>query len=104
VSFNAVIDKNVISNIERIHVQVKIDHSKCNVPATSISVKFEQRISLISDLLLFGSKNFQTSFTLVETHDQGLRANDPVVFEKILPLDLSTIRYSVPQTKEKKGV
>ena len=91
------------SQIERIHVKVKIDHSRCNIPATSISIQFEQRISLISDLLLFGSKDYQTTLTLAETHDQGPRANEPNIYEKILPLDLSTIRFMVPQTKEKNG-
>ena len=88
-------DKNVASPIERLHVKVRIDHSRCNIPASGISVKFEQKISLVSDLL-FGSRDFVDTMTLVETHDQGLAANDPNIYEKILPIDLSTIRYMVP--------
>ena len=43
----------------------------------------------------------QTGFTLVETHDRGIAANQVEIYDKIIPLDLTTIRYSFPETKKK---
>ncbi len=103
VSLESVIDKNIASPIECFHAKIRIDHSRCNIPATGISVSFEQRITMVSDLL-FGNRDFQTTITLAENHDRGLAANEPNVYEKIIPLDLRSIRYSVPQNKEKDGV
>ena len=76
VHLEAMIDKNVASPIERILVKVRVDHSRCNVAARSISVKLEQKINLISDLLLFGQKFYQDTITLAETHERGIAARE----------------------------
>jgi hypothetical protein len=38
---------------------------------------------------------------LAETHDRGLAANDPNIYEKILPLDLRAIKNTIPIPKNK---
>jgi hypothetical protein len=103
VSIDAVIEKNFASPIECYNARIRIDHSRCNIPATGISITLEQHISLVSELL-FSTRQYQTTITLAENHDQGLAANDPTVYDKILPLDLRAIKYFVPQNKEKDGV
>jgi len=40
----------------------------------------------------------------VEFHEEGMKENDPNVYEKIIPIDLTKIKYNVPINKEKNGV
>ena len=84
-------------------MRVRVDNSTCNAAIASINLMLEQDIQINSSQLLGGDRVFNTKATLVESQEHGLAARDPNVFEKVMSLDLSSIRYVVPKTKKKGG-
>ncbi|CDW78366.1 UNKNOWN [Stylonychia lemnae] len=91
-------DKNTFMPHEKCKSEIKLDNSRCNIALNTVRFTMEQEITIKC-----GTHIYRSVRTIKEKHDNGVPARSTQVGEKELEIDLSEIKYPVPQHRKKQG-
>lgn len=93
-------DKNVFEPHEICKAFVNIDNSQCNLNMQHVRLAIEQELTLRGS----GNHTFRNTFTLANKTEAGVPARGDKDTQRLLELDLKTIKYNAPLHRKKKGV
>lgn len=93
-------DKNVFDPTEVCKAFVNVDNSQCNIGMRAVRLALEQELTLTSN----DNHRFTHTFTLANKSEAGVPARGNADEQRLLELDLKTIRFVAPEFRMKHGV
>ncbi|CDW76085.1 UNKNOWN [Stylonychia lemnae] len=91
-------EKNTFLPYEKCKTQILLDNSRCNIALKTVRFCIEQEI-----VINCNGHVYRGTKVLKEKHDDGVPARHPQISEREIEIDLSEIKYPVPEHRRKRG-